>query len=191
MIPCVAPPALNTSCRPWSPKRPLPATPCARASPPHHSTATAIAVIEPHANRRPQRRFAVTRKGIQELHACWKRPILGEVINQVDDLMPRFVLRTQTLGDGSTRSPAVESEKRMRKPCQSFNPTGALGNASKKVNCKGDDTQIPFVARLQRHPVRALPTGSWWGLFGLMQASFLPQVLRIAHTLEIGADSFA
>jgi hypothetical protein len=29
------------------------------------------------------------------------------------------------------------------------------------------------------------------GLFGLMQASFLPAVLRIAHSLEIAADSFA
>ena len=29
------------------------------------------------------------------------------------------------------------------------------------------------------------------GLFGLLQASFLPQVLRIAHSLEIAADSFA
>lgn len=28
------------------------------------------------------------------------------------------------------------------------------------------------------------------GLFGLLQASFLPQVLRIAHSLEIAADSF-
>jgi hypothetical protein len=52
-------------------------------------------------------------------------------------------------------------------------------------------TPKSFCCSLQRHPVRALPTGSWWGLFGLMQASFLPQVLRIAHTLEIGADSFA
>jgi hypothetical protein len=29
------------------------------------------------------------------------------------------------------------------------------------------------------------------GLFGLLQASFLPQVLRLAHSVEIAADSFA
>jgi hypothetical protein len=29
------------------------------------------------------------------------------------------------------------------------------------------------------------------GLFGLLQGSFLPMTLRIAHSLEIGADSFA
>jgi hypothetical protein len=29
------------------------------------------------------------------------------------------------------------------------------------------------------------------GLFALMQASFFPPVLRVAHSLEVAADSFA
>jgi hypothetical protein len=29
------------------------------------------------------------------------------------------------------------------------------------------------------------------GLFGLLQVAWLPTILRVAHSLEIGADSFA
>lgn len=40
--------------------------------------------------------------------------------------------------------------------------------------------------------VFALGLAHWFlvGLFGLLQSSFLPSVLRVAHSLEIGADSF-
>jgi hypothetical protein len=55
---------------------------------------------------------------------------------------------------------------------------------------------LPFLILWKRSRVSllvALGLAHWFlvGLFGLLQGSFLPVTLRIAHSLEIGADSFA
>jgi DNA-binding PadR family transcriptional regulator len=103
-----------------------------------HRAALISPLKEAHASGRRTQRFAVTRKGTNELHAWLHRPITrAEVMHKVDDLMLRFVFRAQMFGDASARSFAAEFAKHSNETVQDL-----------QSYLRGPGRSLPLAARL-------------------------------------------